>query len=118
MMSTSLGTGSVITLIGQLFKTLFQGLAFILVAKSLGAHDFGILISLLALSSLISPFVDFGAYHLIVKRISQGENLTVVTGQALGILTTATPFFIILLCFLSSLLYDHSLILIILVLHH
>ena len=114
-MSNSLGKNSLITLIGQLFKTLFQGLSFILVARALGASDFGIFISILALCSMLSPFVDFGAYHLVVKRISHGEPVAKVAGDSIGVLVTAAPFFILIFCLLTIGIYDYPIILAILV---
>ena len=110
-MSTSLGTNSLITMIGQLFKALFQGLAFVLVAKTLGASDFGIFVSILAICSLLSPFVDFGGYNLVVKRISHGERIDKVIGESIGVLVSAAPIFIIMLCLLTSSIYNYPIFL-------
>lgn len=107
-MSGSLKKNSLITLSGQLLKTLFQGLTFILLARTLGATDFGILISILAICSILSPFVDFGSYHLIIKRIAEGEKFTRVTNETLLILFVASPLFTILLLIVAMSLYGYS----------
>jgi len=114
-MTQSLKKNSLITLSGQLFKTAFQGLAFIIIARTLGATDFGILISILALCSIISPFVDFGSYHLIIKRISQGEKFSLVANESILLLAIVAPLFIVLLSVLTIALYGYSIYLIIIV---
>ena len=107
-MTKSLKKSSLITLIGQLFKTGFQGIAFIIIARTLGATDFGILISIIAISSLLSPFVDFGSYDLIIKRIANGEKFSLVVNETLILLFIAAPLFTILLTVITVNLYGYS----------
>ena len=114
-MSQSLKKNSLITLFGQLLKTGFQGISFIILARTLGANDFGILISILAIGNIISPFVDFGSYDLIIKRLSNGEKFKRVVNETVILLLIATPLFMLLLTVIAVSLYGYSLFLIILV---
>jgi len=112
-MSNSLKKNSFITLSGQLLKTGFQGISFIILARTLGASDFGILVSILAIGNIISPFVDFGSYDLIIKRISNGEKFNRVVNETIILLLVAAPLFTILLAAIAVNLYDYSLYLVI-----
>lgn len=112
-MPQSLKKNSIITLFGQLLKTGFQGIAFIIIARTLGANDFGILISILAIGNIISPFVDFGSYDLIIKRISNGEKFNLVVNETIILLLIAAPLFVILLSAIATSLYGYSLYLIV-----
>ena len=114
-MPHSLKKNSLITLFGQLLKTGFQGISFIILARTLGANDFGILISILAIGNIISPFVDFGSYDLIIKRLSNGEKFKRVVNETVILLLIAAPLFMLLLTVIAVSLYGYSLFLIILV---
>lgn len=111
-MPKSLKKNSFITLLGQLTKTGFQGIAFIILARTLGATDFGVLISIIAIGSILSPFVDFGSYHLIIQRLSNSEKFNRVASETLILLLVSAPIFITFLAIITTALYGYSIYLV------
>ncbi|WP_174626275.1 lipopolysaccharide biosynthesis protein [Candidatus Methylobacter favarea] len=68
----------------QLLVALFQGLQFILIARALGAYDFGRMAGILAMTGVMLPFSGLGAENVIVIRLARGTgNARVYFGNAL-----------------------------------
>lgn len=68
----------------QLLVALFQGIQFILIARALGAHDFGRMSGILAMTAVLLPFSGLGAENVIVIRLARGlGNAQVYFGNAL-----------------------------------
>jgi O-antigen/teichoic acid export membrane protein len=57
----------------QFSASALQGLQFILVARALGAHDFGRMAGVLAITSALLPFSGLGAGNVMVMRLARGE---------------------------------------------
>lgn len=106
-MSNSLAKYAQIMFAGQLSKALFQGIAFIIIARVLGTNQFGVLISVLAICGILSPFIDFGSYHVIIKRLTHGETATNAVGEASAIILFTTPILLVILLAISSLFYGY-----------
>ena len=68
----------------QLLYAFFQGIQFILIARALGAHDFGRMSGVLAILAVLLPFTGLGAHNVMVIRIARGSgNALVYFGNAL-----------------------------------
>ncbi len=68
----------------QLLVALFQGIQFILIARALGAYDFGRMAGMLAMTAVLLPFSGLGAENVIVIRLARGTgNVQVYFGNAL-----------------------------------
>ncbi len=57
----------------QFSGSLLQGLQFILIARALGAHDFGLMAGVLAITSALLPFSGVGAGNVMVMRLARKE---------------------------------------------
>ncbi|HEY4069420.1 MAG TPA: oligosaccharide flippase family protein [Burkholderiaceae bacterium] len=57
----------------QFSAALFQGLQFILIARALGAHDFGRMAGVLAITSILLPFSGLGSGNVMVMRLARQE---------------------------------------------
>jgi O-antigen/teichoic acid export membrane protein len=57
----------------QFTGSLLQGLQFILIARALGAHDFGRMAGVLAITSVLLPFSGVGAGNVMVMRLARKE---------------------------------------------
>jgi O-antigen/teichoic acid export membrane protein len=57
----------------QFSGSLLQGLQFILIARALGAHDFGLMAGVLAITSVLLPFSGVGAANVMVMRLARKE---------------------------------------------
>jgi O-antigen/teichoic acid export membrane protein len=57
--------------IGQVFRVGMQAVYFVLVARALGARDFGAYASVLALVAIATPFATLGSGNLLVKHVAR-----------------------------------------------
>ena len=57
-------------LIARLINVLIQAAYFIVLARSLGAENYGSFVGISALASLLSPFVALGSDDMLVKQVS------------------------------------------------
>jgi O-antigen/teichoic acid export membrane protein len=57
-------------LIARLVNVLIQAAYFIILARSLGAENYGSFVGISALASLLSPFVALGSDDILVKQVS------------------------------------------------
>lgn len=89
-------------LLGYASRLIFQLGAFILIARALGPHDFGMFASAQALALLIMPFVELGAYSLVVQDATKQVPLGRSLGNSLLLSATVLPLGV-LICILVSL---------------
>lgn len=69
---------------GQLTVAVAQGLQFLLLARSLGPQEFGLLAGVLAISSMLLPFSGLGAANVMIMRHAQKSgHLNTYYGNAL-----------------------------------
>lgn len=57
-------------LIARLINVVIQAVYFIVLARSLGAENYGSFVGISALASLLSPFVPLGSDDILVKQVS------------------------------------------------
>ncbi|WP_227820370.1 lipopolysaccharide biosynthesis protein [Ramlibacter tataouinensis] len=57
----------------QVSIAVLQGLLFILLASALGAHEFGRVASVIAITSVFLPFAGMGLGNVAIMRISRGQ---------------------------------------------
>lgn len=62
---------TVVLLAGQIGRIALQGLYFVLLARTLGASDYGATSAVLALVSILLPFSSLGWVLLLVRSVSQ-----------------------------------------------
>lgn len=85
---------------GQVVRIAVQGGYFVLLARALGAAEFGAVAAVLALVALLSPFANLGAALLLVKNVSRNPAtapvqwantvaLSVLAGGTLSLLLVA-----------------------------
>jgi len=91
-------------LIGYAARTLFQGLTFILVARALGPDGFGTFSAGLALATLVGPFVELGAYSLVIKDIVDGATPSRAVGNSLVLVVMAVPPALVILLLLRAIM--------------
>lgn len=72
-------------LVGLGARFVLQFLAFLLLARALGAAGFGAFSGALALATLLSPFVELGGYSMIVQDLSRGTPARLALGHALRV---------------------------------
>src|SRR5437660_233822 len=62
-------------LAAQCGRVVFQAGYFVLLARSLGAHEFGAFASTLALVSLVAPFAALGSADLLIMDVARRPSL-------------------------------------------
>lgn len=78
-------------LLGYAARLIFQFGTFLLLARVLGVDGFGAFAGVLALVGLISPFVEWGGYSLIVRDIKAGAHATRALGNSLMLSALTIP---------------------------
>jgi O-antigen/teichoic acid export membrane protein len=58
-------------LLGQGLSLIFQVVYFVIIARSLGAQEYGAFVAATAFSRILSPFVGFGGGNLLIKNVAQ-----------------------------------------------
>lgn len=79
-------------LAGYATRVVLQAFGFVLIARALGAADLGAFAAVIALATLLSPFVELGAYSLAVRDITSGRSERAVIGTTLALTFVALPF--------------------------
>jgi O-antigen/teichoic acid export membrane protein len=84
-------------LVGYAARMGSQALAFVLLARSLGVTNFGVLAAAIASANLIAPLVEYGAYNLVVRDVVNGVPTNRSVGMGLAMSALALPFGLIFL---------------------
>ncbi len=93
-------------LLGKLLRIVMQAGYFIIVARTLGAQNYGSFVSVTALSTLAFPFVGLGSEHILIKYVSHDKNLfSLYWGNTLVTLFVSGAFFTAVLLLLSPLIF-------------
>jgi O-antigen/teichoic acid export membrane protein len=61
-------------LAGQGFKLLIQGVYFTVIARSLGAQNYGAFVGVVGLVGILLPFATMGSGYLLIKNVSRDKN--------------------------------------------
>ncbi|WP_081444569.1 oligosaccharide flippase family protein [Anaeromyxobacter dehalogenans] len=78
-------------LVGSGLRIGLQAIVFVILARVLGATGFGSFAAILALCTLLAPFVELGAYSLVVRDIARGTAVSRAVGDALLVAALTTP---------------------------
>ena len=71
-------------LLGMGVRLLLQAVYFVIIARALGAEEYGAFVGVTALVGIIAPFASWGSGHILVKRVSRNRDLfNVYWGNAL-----------------------------------
>lgn len=85
----------------------FQATSFALVARSLGSDGFGVFSATLALTLFISPFVELGAYTLIIRDVTVKSNPRFVLGSNLSLIFVSLPIGLLVAVGIKLILLPH-----------
>lgn len=94
-------------LLSQCFSIVFQTFYFVLLARTLGAQEYGAFVGALSLASIITPFSGWGGAHIIFKHVSKDRNLSnVYLGNALILIAASAPLLTILALLFSPVIFS------------
>ena len=75
---------------GQIGRLVAQAVFMVVIARTLGVHRFGALVAIVALVSIASPFVSWGAGHILVRDVARDpQTLAGRFGSALRTIVTS-----------------------------
>jgi O-antigen/teichoic acid export membrane protein len=117
VLSTRLGRNTMWALGGYGMRLIIQAVYFVIIARCLGARNYGAFIAVAALISAISPFAGLGSGNLLVKNVARDKSrLQAYWGN--GLLMTACTGLVLLagVAGLSRVLLPRSIPLIVVVL--
>ncbi len=89
-------------MIGYIARLVFQLAVFFLLSQKLGADGFGAFVGVLALVGLISPFVEWGGYSLIISDIKSNISIPRAFGNSLFLSIFTIPIGILILMILRT----------------
>jgi O-antigen/teichoic acid export membrane protein len=95
--------------LGQGLRLIIQAAYFTVIARSLGASNYGAFISVAALTGILFPFATMGSGFLLIKNVSRDERLFSVYWKR-GLITTAgfSSIFFVIVVLISSFLLPPS----------
>jgi O-antigen/teichoic acid export membrane protein len=70
MTGASVGRNTAWMTLGQIARTAVQGVYFILIARALGANNYGAFVGVVALVAVAAPFATIGAGNLLIKNVA------------------------------------------------
>lgn len=62
-------------MLGQGLRVLVQAAYFVLIARTLGAEQYGAFVGAAAVTAIVAPFVGLGSANLVVKNVSRDRSL-------------------------------------------
>ena len=106
---SSLAVDTLWMLLSKLFNVVMQALYFIIVARMLGAENYGSFIGVTALASIVFPFLSLGSEHILVKYVSIDKAVfDTYWGNSLILLASNGTALTILLLILSPLIFAQN----------
>jgi O-antigen/teichoic acid export membrane protein len=72
-LKSTLARNTVWMLLGQGFKLLIQALYFTVIARSLGAQNYGAFVGVVGLVGILLPFATMGSGFVLIKNVSRDE---------------------------------------------
>jgi O-antigen/teichoic acid export membrane protein len=72
---STLVRGTFWTLTSRIFSLFIQSAYFLIIARSLGAVQYGSFIGVMALVKLVVPFANWGAPHILMKHVSRDRTV-------------------------------------------
>lgn len=96
-------------LIARLINVVVQAAYFVILARSLGAENYGSFVGISALASLLSPFVALGSDDILVKQVSVTRGVfPTYWGNALLILLVNSTFITSCLLLISKFIFPSN----------
>ncbi len=96
-------------LIARLINVVIQAAYFVIVARALGAENYGSFVGVTSLASLFFPFAALGSDSVLVKEVSIDRNLfSSYWGNTLLVLCASSTGIIIFLLLISPFIFSHS----------
>jgi len=96
-------------LIARLINVVIQAAYFVIVARALGAKNYGSFVGVTSLASLFFPFAALGSESVLVKEVSVKRNLfSTYWGNTLLILAASSIGITIFLLLISPLIFSNS----------
>jgi O-antigen/teichoic acid export membrane protein len=93
--------------IGRIFRVIVQAIYFIIIARVLGAEQYGSFIAVTALASILFPFIALGSEHVLVKYVAIDKSLfRVYWCNTLFILINHGTILVTILLLLSPLIFS------------
>ena len=109
LFQSSLAIDTLWMLLSKLFNVVMQALYFIVVARVLGAENYGSFIGVTALASIIFPFLSLGSEHILVKYVSVDKAVfNTYWGNSLILLASNGTALTVLLLILSPLIFAQN----------
>jgi O-antigen/teichoic acid export membrane protein len=101
--NSALVRNSVWMFLGQGLRLVIQAAYFTVIARSLGASNYGAFVSVAALAGILFPFATMGSGFLLIKNVSRDQRLF-STYWGRGLVTTAafSSIFFVIVLLLSS----------------
>ena len=92
---------------GQIGRLVAQAVFMVVIARTLGVHRFGALVAIVALVSIASPFVSWGAGHILVRDVARDpQTLAGRFGSALRTIVTSGLVVIPLIVAIAAIVLD------------
>jgi len=102
LFQSSLAQDTLWILLSKLFNVVMQAGYFIIVARLLGAEDYGFFLAITASASIVFPFIALGSEHILVKNVSINKaTFNIYWGNTLVLLITNGIAFTAILLFVS-----------------
>lgn len=96
-------------LLAKLFNVVMQALYFVIVARCLGAKNYGSFIAVTALASIIFPFAALGSEHVLVQYVATNRlTFPLYWGNTLLILLINSSFVTLILLIISPLIFANN----------
>ncbi|AFZ37211.1 polysaccharide biosynthesis protein [Stanieria cyanosphaera PCC 7437] len=96
-------------LLAKLFNVVMQAIYFVIVARFLGAENYGSFIAVTALASIVFPFVALGSEHLLVQYTAiNRSNFPIYWGNTLLLLLINSSLLTIGLLILSPIIFPEN----------
>jgi O-antigen/teichoic acid export membrane protein len=106
---TNLFHDTIWILLAKLFNVVMQAIYFVIVARFLGAENYGSFIAVTALASIIFPFAALGSEHILVKYVAVNRaSFPTYWGNALLILLINSGLITAILLILSSVIFAEN----------
>ena len=80
--NSALVRNSVWMFLGQGLRLVIQAAYFTVIARSLGASNYGAFVSIAALAGILFPFATMGSGFLLIKNVSRDQSLFAAPNSA------------------------------------
>lgn len=109
LLQSGLAKDTLWILFAKLFNVVMQAGYFVVVARVLGAENYGSFIGVTALASIIFPFLALGSEHILVQRVATNKGLfSIYWGNSIVLLLVNGTVLTIILLLLAPLIFSQN----------